>query len=61
MSACEVCHNEYAQWVMYPTHTDSRDTASYPVLMCEDCAMDAVESGEYETSGDDQLDCTVAR
>ncbi len=50
LGTCEKCQTEKAKHLMYKTFAESRDiNAREPVAMCEDCARDAFESGEYES------------
>ena len=50
LGTCEQCNTEEANHLMYPTYAENRDkNARTPVAMCDQCAAEAFESGEYES------------
>jgi hypothetical protein len=53
LGICQVCGVEPGKHVMYPAYATDEDRANGPsrgpIIMCEGCAVEAFESGEYES------------
>ena len=50
LGICEQCETEEATHLMYPAYAQSRDiNARTPTAMCDQCAKEAFESGEFES------------